>query len=403
MRTQEGSRLDGGESATADPIAPYGGALVDRVLSEKAAAEVTAEAAELPSLRLAHRVATDLYLLAVGALSPLEGFMDREAYDAVLEGMVLPSGLPWSIPVVLPARSEEAARLRPGHRAALTTAGGRLAAVIDITEVFRRDVERESLAVYGTTDTRHPGVAALQRQGDLYVAGPVHSLGAEAPGEGIADDELLTPAQTRARFRELGWSSVVAFQTRNPIHRAHEYLQKCALEVVDGLLVHPVVGETKEDDVPADLRMRCYRVLLDRYFPPDRVVLSALPLSMRYAGPKEAVFHAIIRQNYGCTHMIVGRDHAGVGDYYGTFDAQRIFDGIDPELLGIRPLKFEHAFWCRVTEQMATSKTSPSKPEERVFLSGTRVREMLARGERPPAEFTRPEVADILIEAFRKS
>ncbi len=401
MKHRDGSGSESGVS-TADPIAPYGGRLVDRVVDPSAAEGLRAEAARLPEVQLSSRIATDLYLLAVGALSPLEGFMDREQYDRVLDDMTLPTGLPWSIPVVLPVRGEEADRLRPGDRAALLSARDRTVAVLDVTETYRRDLKRECLAVYGTEDSAHPGVAALERLGELYVAGSIHYLGGDAIAEGVADDEALTPAETRARFRDLGWRSVVAFQTRNPIHRAHEYLQKCALEVVDGLLVHPVVGETKADDLSADLRMKCYRVLLEKYFPQDRVLLSALPLAMRYAGPKEAVFHAIIRRNFGCTHMIVGRDHAGVGDYYGTYDAQHIFDRIDPDELGIRPLNFEHAFWCRLTEQMATAKTSPSSPEERVFLSGTRVREMLARGERPPAEFTRPEVADVLIAAHRR-
>ncbi len=390
----------GPDVRAADLIAPYGGRLVDRVVDPAAADLLRSEAARLPTVQLSSRVATDLYLLAVGALSPLEGFMDREQYERVLDDMSLPTGLPWSIPVVLPARSEEVDRLRPGERAALLAQDGPVA-VLDVTEVYRRDLKRECLAVYGTEDSAHPGVAALERLGDQYVAGAIHYMGGDAVAEGVADDEALTPAETRACFLELGWRSVVAFQTRNPIHRAHEYLQKCALEMVDGLLVHPVVGETKADDLPADLRMTCYRVLLEKYFPRDRVLLSALPLAMRYAGPKEAVFHAIIRRNFGCTHMIVGRDHAGVGDYYDTYDAQRIFDQIDPDELGIRPLNFEHAFWCRLTEQMATAKTSPSSPDERVFLSGTRVREMLARGERPPVEFTRPEVADVLIAAHR--
>jgi sulfate adenylyltransferase len=395
-----GSESDGGAT---DLIAPYGGRLVDRVVDPAEVEGLRAEAARLPRIQLSSRVATDLYLLAVGALSPLEGFMDREQYDRVLDDMRLPIGLPWSIPVVLPAPQEEANRLGPGVRAALVSSQGRPVAVIDVTEIYRRDLKRECIEVYGTEDSAHPGVAALARQGELCVAGPVRYLGGAAVAEGVANDEALTPAETRARFHDLGWRSVVAFQTRNPIHRAHEYLQKCALEMVDGLLVHPVVGETKADDIPADLRMTCYRVLLEKYFPQNRVLLSALPLAMRYAGPKEAVFHAIIRRNFGCTHMIVGRDHAGVGDYYGTYDAQRIFDRIDPGELGIRPLNFEHAFWCRLTEQMATAKTSPSSPEDRVFLSGTRVREMLARGERPPVEFTRPEVADVLIAAHRKS
>ena len=385
---------------SSDLIDPYGGRLVDRVPAREEARRWRAEAAGLPAISLSPRMATDLYLLAVGALSPLEGFMDRETYELVLQDMRLPSKLPWSIPVVLAVHETDAGRLRAGEPAALRSPDGELAGVIEVTEIYRRDVERESRSVYGTADTAHPGIATLHALGDVYVAGPVHLLRAAPLADGVKREEILTPAETRAAFRERGWRSIVAFQTRNPIHRAHEYLQKCALEIVDGLLVHPVVGEAKSDDLPPAVRMECYRVLLESYFPAERVLLSALPLAMRYAGPMEALFHAIIRRNYGCTHLIVGRDHAGVGDYYGTYDAQRIFDRIDPEVLGIRPLSFEHAFWCRTTDQMATAKTSPSGPEQRVFLSGTRLREMLARGERPPAEFTRPEVADVLVRAY---
>lgn len=380
-------------------IAPYGGGLVDRTVSAVEAAELRREAEELPSIRIGYRILSDLYLLAVGALSPLEGFMGKEDYESVLSNMVLSGGLPWAIPIVLPATAADAAALAPGMRAALVGHGGTVAGTIQVTEVYDRKLEREAQAVYGTTSRDHPGVAAIGDLGDRYVAGPVTYL-YERDISGFPDANL-TPDETRRRFRKLGWETVVAFQTRNPIHRAHEYIQKSALELVDGLLVHPLVGETKASDVPAGVRMRCYRTILDRYFPADRVLLSVLPAAMRYAGPREAVHHAIMRRNYGCTHFIVGRDHAGVGDYYGTYDAQCIFDRLDAQLLGIAPMKYEHAFYCRRTGQMATAKTSPSTSEDRVHLSGTKVREMLRRGERPPEEFTRPEVADILVEAYR--
>lgn len=381
-------------------IVPYGGTLIDRVAKGERAADLRQRARDLPGIRLNAWTLSDLYLVAVGGLSPLEGFMDHEAYDAVVDDMQLPGGLPWSVPVVLPASIEEASDLSTGDRAALLAPDGEVAAVIEVSGVFDRDREREAQQVFRTRDRAHPGVAALHAMGPKCVAGPVEYVYTRDITGFPAEN--LTPAETRAAFATRGWQTIVAFQTRNPIHRAHEYLQKCALEIVDGLLVHPLVGETKSDDIPADVRMECYRVLLDRYYPRDRVLLSVLPAAMRYAGPREAIFHSIMRRNYGCTHFIVGRDHAGVGDYYGTYDAQRIFDEIDLGALGIQPLMFEHSFYCTVTGQMATPKTSPSTVEQRVFLSGTKVREMLERGERPPGEFTRPEIAEILMRSYRE-
>jgi sulfate adenylyltransferase len=380
-------------------IAPYGGTLIDRRVAGDEAESLRAEAGDMPTIALSPRLMSDLYLIAVGGLSPLTGFMGTADFEAVLEDMKLAGDLPWAVPIVLPAGEEELPALEVGKRAALIAPDGELAGVIEIEEIFDRDQEREAARVYGTTDTAHPGVAAIGQMGPRYVAGPIHYLyGRDISG---FPAEHLTPEETRARIAEAGWSTVVAFQTRNPIHRAHEYLQKCALEIVDGLLLHPLVGETKDDDIPADVRMECYHTILEHYYPKERVLLSVLPAAMRYAGPREAIHHSIMRRNYGCTHFIVGRDHAGVGDYYGTYDAQEIFDTIDMDALGIQPLKFEHSFWCKVTGQMATNKTSPSGPEDRVFLSGTKVREMLSRGERPPVEFTRPEVADVLIRAYR--
>lgn len=379
-------------------LAPYGGTLINRKASGSTAAALLDEARSLPTIALEGPTLSDLYLIAVGALSPLEGFMRRDAYESVIHERRLPGGLPWAIPIVLPV-SEAGSRLSRGDRAALVTEDGRVAGVLTVEESFERDLERESDRVFRTRDLAHPGVAMIHRLGTHCLAGPIEYV-YEADISGFPESNL-TPAEVRAAFAERGWRTIVAFQTRNPIHRAHEYLQKCALEIVDGLLVHPLVGETKSDDIPADVRMDCYRVLLDGYFPADRVMLSVLPAAMRYAGPSEAIHHSIMRRNYGCTHFIVGRDHAGVGDYYGTYDAQRIFDEVDLDMLGIEPLKFEHAFFCTVTRQMGSAKTSPSTPEQRVFLSGTRVREMLGRGERPPEEFTRPEVADVLMRAYR--
>jgi sulfate adenylyltransferase len=269
-----------------------------------------------------------------------------------------------------------------------------------VRQKYRHEKVEEAEKVYLTKDPAHPGVAALWNGGEVCLAGPVEVLTPRhEPG---FPRYRLWPAQTRRIFGERGWRSVAAFQTRNPIHRAHEYLTKCALEICDGLLIHPLVGQTQPGDIPADVRMRCYDVLIERYYNRERVVLSCMPSAMRYAGPREAVLHAIIRKNYGCTHFIVGRDHAGVGNYYGTYDAQRIFDRIDPDALGIVPLRFEHASWCTVCQGMVTSKTCPHGASAQVSLSGTKVREMLAAGQRPPEQFTRPEVADVLLAAMSR-
>lgn len=377
---------------------PYGGTLVDLVARGAAAAELEREAASLPSIAVDSRTRSDLELLANGGFSPLRGFMGADNYASVVDRMALTSGLPWSIPVYLAVESERADELRPGGRAALRDADGALLAVIDIDESYSRDKRREAEVVYRTTDEAHPGVAAMYASGDLLLGGPVTA--ARLPAYDNFHQYRLTPAQTREEFVARGWKTVVGFQTRNPIHRAHEYLIKVALESVDGALIHPLVGDTKDDDIPADVRMRCYETLIDNYFVRERVLLSVLPAAMRYAGPREAIFHAIMRKNYGCTHFIVGRDHAGVGNYYGTYDAQRIFDEVDLDLLGIQPLFFEHAFWCLRTGAMATTKTSPATPEERLVLSGTKVRELLRAGQELPVEFTRPEVARVLIESM---
>jgi sulfate adenylyltransferase len=346
-------------------------------------------------LRLSHRQTADFELLANGGFAPLDGFQSSEAWESVVDSMRLPDGRPWPIPVTLATDAGEV-----GETLELIGHEGTLLGAIEIDEVYERDLKREAEAVYRTTDDSHPGVAALYREGPRTVAGRIASRALPSHIDAVAP-YLLSPEDTRAAFAERGWKTIVGFQTRNPIHRAHEYITKAALEIVDGLFIHPLVGETKDDDIPADTRMRCYEVLIDRYYRSDRVLLGVNPAAMRYAGPREAIFHALVRKNYGCTHFIVGRDHAGVGDWYGTYDAQHIFEEFEPGELGIEPLKFEHAFWCKITDAMATAKTSPSGPEDRVFLSGTKVRELLGRGERPPEEFSRPEVADVLIEAYK--
>jgi sulfate adenylyltransferase len=346
-------------------------------------------------LRLSPRQTADFELLANGGFAPLEGFQGSEAWESVVESMRLPDGRPWPIPVTLASDGG-----REGETIELIGHEGTLLGAIEVDEVYERDLDREAERVYRTTDQSHPGVEALYRDGARTLAGRIASRALPSHIDAVSP-YLLSPDETRATFAERGWRTVVGFQTRNPIHRAHEYITKAALEIVDGLFIHPLVGETKDDDIPADTRMRCYEVLIEHYYPRDRVVLGINPAAMRYAGPREAIFHALVRKNYGCTHFIVGRDHAGVGDWYGTYDAQHIFEEFAPGELGIEPLKFEHSFWCKITEGMATTKTSPSAPEDRVFLSGTKVRELLGRGERPPEEFTRPEVADVLIEAFK--
>jgi sulfate adenylyltransferase len=348
-------------------------------------------------LKLSHKQTADFELLANGGFAPLEGFQGSKDWETVVDSMRLASGEPWPIPVTLSSDVGEV-----GDTVELVGHEGTKLGSITVEEVYERDLKREAENVFRTTDEAHPGVAMTYREGARTIAGPVAVETLPKHIDAVTP-YLLSPAETKKAFDERGWKTVVAFQTRNPIHRAHEYITKSALEIVDGLFIHPIVGETKSDDIPPETRMRCYEVLIENYYVADRVVLGVNPAAMRYAGPREAIFHAIVRRNYGCTHFIVGRDHAGVGDYYGTYDAQHIFDEFEPGELGIEPLKFEHSFWCKLTGGMATAKTSPASNEDKVFLSGTAVREMLGRGERPPQEFSRPEVADVLIEAYAES
>ena len=350
------------------------------------------------SLTLSARQTADFELLANGGFAPLTGFMGSEDWRSSVERMTLADGEEvWSIPVTL-ATDLDASE---GDVVALSADNGKPLGRIRGSEIFERDVESECEHVYRTTDDAHPGVAATKAEGSRCIAGEV-----EADDMPDHEDAFMrryfTPEQSRKEFADRGWKRIVAFQTRNPIHRAHEYLTKAALEVSDGLFLHPLIGETKKGDIPADVRMRCYEVLMEKYYPNDRVVLGVNPAAMRYAGPREAIFHAIVRRNYGATHFIVGRDHAGVGDYYGTYDAQEIFDEIDIDRLGIRPLMFEHTFWCYECEGLGSNKTCPHTPDDRLFLSGTKVRGMLENGEAPPHEFSRPEVAEILIEAYKE-
>jgi sulfate adenylyltransferase len=378
-------------------VQPHGGSLVNRVLSASHAAIATKEASGLPSITLSPREQCDLEMIAIGAFSPLTGFQGKADIDRVSREMRLTDGTVWPIPVTLAVGDEVAKRVEVGGKAALRDDAGRLLAILHVTEKFKRDKPTEIKHVYGTEDPAHPGVAFILKQPETLLAGPVDVISANHEPE--FSQYRKTPAETRALFAERGWSTVSAFQTRNPIHRAHEYLTKVALEMTDGLLIHPVVGETKSDDIPADVRLKCYEVLIQHYYNTQRTALTVMPLAMRYAGPREAILHALIRKNYGVSHFIVGRDHAGVGNYYGTYDAQKIFDQFDvPREIGIVPLKFENTFFCKKTGGMASDKTTNSPKEDRIFLAGTKVRELLKAGQRPPAEFTRPEVADILIE-----
>lgn len=359
------------------------------------------QAQGLQSLTLNPVSVSDVELLATGGFSPLSGFMTSADYRSCLDQMRLTSGVVWSMPITLAVSKEQAAALREGRQVALREANGSLLALMTVREMFGYDAKEEAQKVFRTMDEKHPGVARLYAQGEVLLGGDVSVV--NPPSTATFLEYRFDPAQTRAMFVERGWKRIVGFQTRNPTHRAHEYIQKSALEMADGLYFNPLVGETKSDDVPASVRMKSYEVLLTNYYPGGRVILGVLPAAMRYGGPREAIFHAIMRKNYGCTHFIVGRDHAGVGAYYGPFDAQHIFDEFHPDDLGITPLFFDNTFYCLRCGGMASVKTCPHDASSHVSFSGTRVRELLSKGEAPPPEFTRPEVAEVLIEGMKKA
>ena len=382
-------------------ISPHGGTLVSRLAPREQRDSIRAHARTLPVIDMNARETSDLLLIAIGGMSPLDGFMGEAAYNSVLDTMRLPSGIVWSLPITLAVSDASIARRATPFAAALRSPDGEIVGVMSVEELYTPDKKSEAQRALGTTDEAHPGVQYLASTGNTYAGGKVWMF--ERDRRGPFADRELDPADTRALFAKKKWNRVCAFQTRNPIHRAHEYLIKCALEIVDGFLIHPAMGETKSDDVPASARMDCYLALIEHYFPATNVALAAFPYAMRYAGPREAILHALVRQNYGCTHFIVGRDHAGVGNYYGTYDAQKLFGTFAPGEIGITPIMFEHSFYCTKCAGMASQKTCPHGNADRLMLSGTKVREMLVNGDELPAEFTRPEIAAILHKHYART
>ncbi len=377
-------------------IGPHGGELIYKVASEEEKRELLKKAQNLPKLKVGDRYVGHCEMIAIGGYSPLRGFMTKEEAESVIKDIRLPNGLLWSIPIILPVEENLWKSFKIGDEVAIYDKADRPIAIIVIEDKYTLDLDFYCQNVFKTNDENHPGVMFVKSAGNFFIGGELIRLINRPLREGIPEHYYQDPSDVRKVIKEKSWKKVVAFQTRNPIHRAHEYIIKCALETMDGALIHPLVGETKKDDIPAPVRMRCYEVLVENYFNKNRVHLSVLPAPMHYAGPREAIHHMIMRKNYGCTHMIIGRDHAGVGNYYGTYEAQEFVEQFVNEL-EIRPLNFEHAFYCTKCENMATTKTCPHPREYHIHLSGTKVRQILKGGRKPPKEFSRPEVAEVLV------
>ena len=382
-------------------VPPHGGQLKPLILDGEELAEERERTKALPVIRLTSRETSDLIMMAIGAFSPLEGFMGKEDYEGVVDNMHMVDGTLWPVPITLAVTEEQADSLPMNSDVALVDdESDELMGMMKVVEKYTYDKLHEAKNVFRTQDEAHPGVAKLMAQKEVLLAGPIKAFN-EGPYPKLYGKFYGRPEETRNIFEERGWKTVAAFQTRNPMHRSHEYCTKIALEVSDGILIHPLVGKLKADDIPAEVRMKCYEVLMENYYPQDRVVLKVYPMEMRYGGPREAILHAIFRQNYGCSHLIVGRDHAGVGDYYGPFDAHKIFDDLNEGELHLKPLKIDWTFWCYKCDGMASMKTCPHGKDDRMLISGTQLRKLLAEGQMPPKEFSRPEVIKILMDYYK--
>ena len=382
-------------------VHPHGGGKLRPLMLDGAALAAEKKRAQsLPRVAITSREKGDLIMLGIGGFTPLDGFMTHADWEGVCDGMRMANGLFWPIPVTLSTDDATAATFHTGKEIALVDPdNGEILATMKVTEKYKINKAHECATIFRTTDIEHPGVKMVMEQGDVNLAGPVKVLSQGGFPERYGA-LYMTPAQTRTAFEANGWSTIAAFQTRNPMHRSHEYLAKIAIEVCDGVLIHSLLGNLKPGDIPAHVRTRAIAVLIDKYFVKNTVVQSGYPLDMRYAGPREALLHALFRQNYGCSHLIVGRDHAGVGSYYGPFDAHHIFDEIPGDALKTRPLKIDWTFWCYRCGGIATGRTCPHQDSDRLLVSGTKLRKWLSEGEPVPAEFSRPEVLDVLRQYY---